>query len=139
MRIIIKKKKMSFLKKLIKAKPGGSMLGNLARGALKTATGGVLGNGVIHNIQLAKQAGKEVNIGLPMQQFAQGMVNGALATPEGSKLAQQGAKMGLVYYLEEYKMWVLGIGVFIASFFTFKYFQKPLTPAQRRAKKNGKN
>lgn len=35
------------LKKLFKRKPGGTVLGNLVRGAVKTATGGILGNGAL--------------------------------------------------------------------------------------------
>lgn len=35
------------LKKLFKRKPGGTVLGNLVRGAVRTATGGILGNGAL--------------------------------------------------------------------------------------------
>lgn len=41
---------MGFFSNLFKRKPGGTLLGNLARGVLNKATGGILGNGS----QLAK-------------------------------------------------------------------------------------
>lgn len=36
---------MSFISKLFKRKPGGTVIGNLIRGVANTASGGVLGNG----------------------------------------------------------------------------------------------
>lgn len=35
------------LKKLFKRKPGGTMVGNLLRAGVRTATGGILGNGAL--------------------------------------------------------------------------------------------
>lgn len=113
---------MSFLKKIFKAKEGGTLVGNLIRGSASSLTGGLLGQGVMNQAMLAKQ-----NQNQPVLNASAGALNnalnvalgGALETKEGQKIASEGAKMGIAYYIEKYKLFIMGVLVTLGVYFAF--------------------
>lgn len=119
---------MSFLKKIFKAKEGGTMVGNLLRGASNQVSGGLLGNGVMLNA-----ATKKAGVSAAVSKASDIAFAGAMATPEGQKLAGIAAKKGLEYYLETYKMYIVGALLVIAG--TFGYLGNSIQQKYKSRKK----
>lgn len=103
---------MGFLSNVFKKKPGGTMLGNLVRGAANKATGGVLGNGAgiisqedfdkttLSDVEFYNRYAKTKN-GVVMQEYKNSSANQPPITEPPSPI--KASKMGVVkVWLQKY-------------------------------------
>lgn len=100
----------SFLKKVFKAKKGGTFVGNLIRGAANKVSGGILGNGVMRDQRDAKAEAKEAKKALAGNLGAT-IKNNANASPRSLIEQVQQAEQGIEPQEENAKSWGLNLGI----------------------------
>lgn len=103
----------SAFKDLFKRKEGGTVVGNLLRGALNNVSGGLLGNGVF---MLKDGQTEEQN----QKQIEQAVINGIIAA--NATNTQNNMLNNLTNWVKTNKLLaaVIGVGIAVAAYFIFK-------------------